>query len=1026
MKKKLFLYFFFILTIVLNATVHTTYLWHLQQPIYWPELSNWNPYQYQTVWESQWLKDNNGNWYPDSIQHPMNNLTDIFGNDDRKAVYQYRCKDAVQSLLGFSDAGAQVNYSGCLMQNVNSLAYNGQLGYSSGWQNNFITARGWSTSGGKPRMDIVGFSMHHVISPLVDENCLRKQIQAHRYIYEQNFGSIPDYSKGYWPAECSFSERIIKVLVEEGFEWSVVANSHLARTLADYPLNYGTSGCNIDPPNQADVISTFGNNWWNGQIDGRGGTFAAPFCYQAHNAKYVDPETEIEYEIVVVPMCDLLSYINGYGTMGTSEIDTSIAPFDDPNHPSIVLMAHDGDNAWGGGFSYYSESVPNFAQAASAQGYTPTTIEQFLADNPIPTEDVIHVEDGSWVNAANDWGHPQFINWLWPMYDGSNRFDPYGWTEDARNWAVLTAAENHVEMAEDLTGNLDIGEIVYPDGNSNLAEIAWHHLLPAYTSGYMYYGTSLDMEVKQTLACNYATDFANQVIEDNENIDCTPPTVFIPQRYPYNPGDKGFGPTYGYQEYQNGSDFHIWTFAYDVSGLSDVILQYRIDNDGKNPLDENDNDTYSGGSNVGSWNSINMTERQFPIENVTGNPDIDFFILPDYIANEYYAEIPGYTDVLIDYYVEAHDTFGNCKKTPIQHVYVGNSQGGANDNTVWWDPEEPEVGDEITIYYGEDALLFGAEQIIFHWGINDWNNIIDEEINLDSSENRWYISISTTTEMTNIDFVFKDSNENWDNNFGNDWHIPLNGSSSDDYQIDGELDENIALIANDDDLNLYADWNGTDLYLASTASQTIGNDVFIFISDDPTTLINAPWNKNGQVGHWSAYLANESANGWSGWFDYNGTTQNQTGSVLEGTITLNEEYAHVPDTIFISLGVYETVDNGVLLDQLPSGNTDGNLDGFEFYELDLSNEIIAPQNLLIETINEQVFLSWDEVSNADSYKVFGGTSLENYLDISSSGLFGSEGDKITWSGEILGNSFFYFVKAISVNKQIKIVSDDKK
>ncbi len=52
-----------------HTQVHTSYLWHLQQPIYWPEVSTWDPNRFQTVWESQFLKDNNGNWYADSHVH---------------------------------------------------------------------------------------------------------------------------------------------------------------------------------------------------------------------------------------------------------------------------------------------------------------------------------------------------------------------------------------------------------------------------------------------------------------------------------------------------------------------------------------------------------------------------------------------------------------------------------------------------------------------------------------------------------------------------------------------------------------------------------------------------------------------------------------------------------------------------------------------------------------------------------------------------------------------------------------------
>ena len=787
---------------LLQAQVHTTYLWHLEQPIYWPAASQWVPTRYQMAWESQYLKQNNGNWYSDGKQHPENNLSEIFSNDDRKAAYQYRTKDAVQTLLGLPEAGAQVNYSGCLMENVNSLANDGQMGYQTGWQNNYITARSWTTSGGKPRMDITGFSMHHALSPLLSYRMLRKQIQAHKYIYAQNFGSSPSYSKGYWPAECSFSEQNIKALVDEGFEWSIIANSHLARTLADYTVNFGTSGCNIDPPNKADITAVNGTHWWSGQIDGRGGAFAAPFCYQAHKAKYVDPNTGAESKITVVPMCDLLSYKNGYATMGTGEIDANIAPYNVAGQPSLVLLAHDGDNAWGGGYDYYMNSVQSFANEANSKGYVPTTIQQFLTNHPVPETDVVHVEDGSWFNAANDWGHPQYINWLWPMYTSTFQFDPNGWTEDLRNWAVLVAAENRVETAEDLQGTLSIANIVNPGSSATAAEKAWHFLLPAYNSGYMYYGTSLDMEVKQSLACNIACDFANQVIAAHPGQDNTAPTIFMPQRYPYNPGGTGFGPTYGYQQKDNGNNFHVWTFVSDVSGLQNVTLKYRADNDGTNPLTSNQNETYAGGSEVGAWQSITMTSRAFPTGNVTNNPDINFFILPDYIATECYAEITGFDEQLVDYYVEATDTKGNIQKSPIQHVYVGNTTntggGGGTVSGVGWQPASPTTSQTITI------TVTGATQgAKLHWGVNlngtNWqtpnqaywpagttlfNGVgasVESAMTGPDSQGNLTIQLGPFNNAAQIpqgiDFVLHYNDNTWNNNNGQDFHITVTGGS---------------------------------------------------------------------------------------------------------------------------------------------------------------------------------------------------------------------------------------------------------
>ena len=44
-----------------------------------------------------------------------------------------------------------------------------------------------------------------------------------------------------------------------------------------------------------------------------------------------------------------------------------------------------------------------------------------------------------------------------------------------------------------------------------------------------------------------------------------------------------------------------------------------------------------------------MTERIFPADNIIGNPDVNFFIMPEDIANEYYAEIASLSDTLVEF-----------------------------------------------------------------------------------------------------------------------------------------------------------------------------------------------------------------------------------------------------------------------------------------------------------------------------------------------------------------------------------------
>jgi len=817
-----------------SDSVHLAYHWHLHQPVYWPEINPFSPQtnRYQFAADSIDLKlANAGNFYPGSSdKHPRNLLVSgdggeydpVFDKADRVQAYQFSGRNSIDTILSLPDAGASVSYSGSLQENIWSLGKDNRYGYGPDWNAGYTQARGSSatyrTSGGYPRADMLGMTYHHSFGPLLPESVLRKEIQIFQEIWWKSWNGQPDgsdHSKGFWPIECAVSEAMIPVLIEEGYEWVIVPNSHLARTCSNYldVAQKGTSGWNIDPPNRADQLGPFvpAEQWWSGQIDGRGGAFPAPFAYQAHHAKHVDPDTGAESLITIVPMGDLLSYQNGFATMGTGDIDAHIAPYNDPAHPCIVLMAHDGDNAWGGGSSYYQESVPNLLNEAQSKGYRPTTIQQFLADHPVPAGDMVHIEDGSWVNAANDWGHPQFINWLWPPvraqsdpgYDAGDPrtwTDPEnGWAEDFRNWAVLMAGANYCETAEQITrdtgGSVQVSKIQEPvqrNGTSNhpnAAEQAWHFYLAGLDSGFMYYGTSLDDEVKATLAVNRAIGFAAGVIGDG-SLDQTPPTIFKPQRFPWNPGGMGWGPLTGYQPVgfdgrpPYSTDFHVWTHVFDVSGVTNVTLFVRLDEDGVNPLADNANETYAGGPGVGTWMALPMTRRVLPLENVYGDPNINFFIEPTHVADHYWARVTGYTNALLDYYVQAADARGNIRRSGIQHVWVdsgadsdtgGGSSTNACNGRVCLDPAPAVQGNPVNLYYSPDGgPLAGAGSVYLHLGWNGWNPVVspDAAMSFNAGSNRWEITVTVPPNAAQLDCVFNDGSQ-WDNNGGADWHFAV-------------------------------------------------------------------------------------------------------------------------------------------------------------------------------------------------------------------------------------------------------------
>jgi len=987
-----------------SNSVHVAYHWHLHQPIYWPEVNPFAPQnnRYQFAADSLALKfANTGNFYAGSpYKHPRNALASgdggeydsVFDKADRVAAYQGGGRDSINTILGLPDAGASVSYSGALQENIWSLGQANMLGYSPSWNSGYTQARGSSatyrTSGGFPRADLLGMTYHHALSPLLPKSVLRKEIQIFKEIWWKSWNGLmdkSDHSKGFWPVECAFSETMIPILVEEGYQWSIVANSHLARTCANYleVAQKGTSGWNMDPPNRADQLGPTvpANQWWSGTLDGRGGTFPAPFAYQAHWAQYIDPASGQASKMVIVPMDDLLSYQNGFSTMDTSDIDAHIAPYNDPAHPSIVLMAHDGDNAWGGGASYYQQSVPNFFNGAAGKGYRPTTIQQFLSDHPVPTNDLVHIEDGAWFNAANDWGHPQFINWLWPSvrstsdsaYDSQDPRTWFnitnGWAEDFRNWAVLIAGANYCETAEQITvstgGSVQAGKIQEPvsragvNNNPNAAEQAWHYYLGGLDSGFMYYGTSLDDEVKQTLACNRAIRFATNVIGTGA-LDKTPPTLLKPQRFPWNPGGMGWGPLTGYQEVGfNGkpawsSDFLVWTHIFDVSGVTNATLFLRMDEDGTNPIADHANETYAGGAGVGVWSPVPMNKRVIPTGNVFNDPNIGFFMLPTAIADEYWAQVVGYTNVLLDYYVQAVDARGNTNRSDIQHVWVGSgdtsSSGGGETNgcsgRVCISPAPPQQGDTVTISYDSSSGNISiANPVYLHLGWNNWSVVENPDVAMTfvAASNRWEATVNVPTTATQLDCVFHNGSGTWDNNAGLDWKftVTTNGVPTTNYPpfgMDGILDSNGYLLSAAG-IKLSAALRGTKLYVATASPGTTGpNDHFLFVSDallpSPTTA--APWAKAGTIAVLAnkPYLSTESLNSYVTWNNAPASAKVSksatTGGGFEGVIDLEEKFGVVPANIYLCAAAYATSDGGALVSQAPTG-TGPDIETDEFF-----------------------------------------------------------------------------------------------
>lgn len=389
-------------------------------------------------------------------------------------------------------------------------------GMWNNWNTPYTQARAMNTAEGNSRLDLIGFNYHHALTPLLDERDMRMQIKMHKVALQQTFGSSVPYSKGFFPAETAFSERIIPALVAEGIEWSIVDNIHFDRATKNYPH---TNASGLYAPNKADQINpdpaASGGAWIQLNNLWAPSKVSAPFSYKPHNVQYVNPNTGAVSKIVAVPGARYEGNEDGrggYGALQYQSVMDQVRPYNtDPNHPMLVLLHHDGDNYGGGSDAYYHHNFQQMVNWATGNpNYNVSTVADYLEKYPVAASDVIHVENGSWAGADN--GDAEFKKWLGDP-NGS------GWSPDRNSWAVLTAAKNRVFHAEDIAGPANPTNVINKTGTA--AEKAWHYLVQAEASDHWYWDGTEVWDSNVTRGSNLAVAQANQIINANPNVDPT-------------------------------------------------------------------------------------------------------------------------------------------------------------------------------------------------------------------------------------------------------------------------------------------------------------------------------------------------------------------------------------------------------------------------------------------------------------------------------------------------------------------------
>jgi hypothetical protein len=197
--------------------------------------------------------------------------------------------------------------------------------------------------------------------------------------------------------------------------------------------------------------------------------------------------------------------------------------------------------------------------------------------------------------------------------------------------------------------------------------------------------------------------------------------------------------------------------------------------------------------------------------------------------------------------------------------------------------------------------------------------------------------------VSRFDFVIHYDNDTWDNNGGADYHVTVTGASVPrTYTLDGSLDAGITKVASNAGIDLYLDWNGTELYVATQAASGVGQDVFALVAPSRGTLVAAPWAKAGQAGQWTAFLGNESTNNYCGWTGATGAANKAAGAMLEGTLNLAGQLGSVPAVVYVAIGRYATADGGALAAQCPAGDGNANLDGAEYLAFAIGGAGVTP------------------------------------------------------------------------------------
>ena len=168
-----------------TTNLHTTWLWHMHQPIYWPDRRDYGVDHYENAWDTI-QQQNAGRPHPNPEV-----LSTVFGRSGPRQclpIFALRCAFQHPEL---SECRRVDEF---LRRADRKCAKSGRTGsrlrHGSGIRTTRLL-RSWTTAGGHPRLDLVNFTYHHALAPLISAETLEMELRIHQRQMRNFLGHKP-------------------------------------------------------------------------------------------------------------------------------------------------------------------------------------------------------------------------------------------------------------------------------------------------------------------------------------------------------------------------------------------------------------------------------------------------------------------------------------------------------------------------------------------------------------------------------------------------------------------------------------------------------------------------------------------------------------------------------------------------------------------------------------------------------------------------------------------------------------------